>query len=113
MLSTQVPEPLRQRLGVEATSGLVDLYEAAQDEWRDDVLSIATDRFERRLAEETGKLRVEMAGMRNEMRDGFAGVRQDMAILKFDILKWVFLFWLGQAATFLGFLTMMMRAMER
>ena len=117
MLANQVPQPLHARLGPEATSGLLDLVEAAETEWREDVLTLATDRFERRLAEEWGKLRVEMAhlkaDLREEMHDGFASVRQDMAAMKFDILKWVFLFWIGQAATVLGFLAMIMRAMQR
>jgi hypothetical protein len=59
------------------------------------VLSISVDRFERRLAEEIGALRVDMA-------KEFAAVRIEMATLaastRADILKWSFLFWIGQFA---------------
>ena len=49
----------------------------ALSEWKKDVLESAADRFERRLTEENGKLRVDMAQM---------GSR---------IVRWIFVFWLG------------------
>lgn len=42
------------------------------------LLQVATDRFERRLAEETGKVRVDMA-------EGFGGLRADLANLRADM----------------------------
>ena len=47
-------------------------------EWKKDVLEIAADRFERRLSEETGKLRVDMAQMETRL------------------VRWMFILWLGQ-----------------
>lgn len=47
-------------------------------EWKKDVLESAADRFERRLTEETGKLRVDMAGMETRL------------------IRWMFVLWLGQ-----------------
>jgi hypothetical protein len=56
-------------------------------------------------------LRREMAGMRSdlrqellqgdaslqlEMREGFATIRQEMADQRFELLKWAFIFWVGQ-----------------
>ena len=46
------------------------------------VLQIATERFERRLAEEHGKTRVEMA-------NGFGSMRADMIDRNHELLKWV------------------------
>jgi len=47
------------------------------------ILDAATERFERRLAEENGKLRVEMAGgfgaLRTEMATGLGALRADTA----------------------------------
>lgn len=57
-------------------------------EWKKDVLESASDRFERRLTEETGKLRVEMARMETRL------------------VAWMFLFWLGQ----LGSMAALLRA---
>lgn len=49
----------------------------------DDVVLVVTERFERRLAEENGKLRVEMVTgfgeVRAEMTTGFGEVRAEMA----------------------------------
>lgn len=54
----------------------------AFSEWKKDVLESAADRFERRLTEETGKLRVEMARMETRL------------------IAWMFVFWLGQLGVF-------------
>lgn len=113
---------LRERLGEPATADLLDLFDRSHKEWLADVTGVVGDRFERRLVEETSKLRIEttqgFAAVRQEMTDGFAAVRQDMtngfaalrqemtdgfasirkelAEQRFEILKWVFLFWVGQ-----------------
>jgi hypothetical protein len=80
-----------------STGGLVQ----AQDErepldmnaWAAHVLSIAAERFERRLAEEIARLRVEL---RREMHEGFAAIRQEMATQRVELLKWSLMFWVGQ-----------------
>mgnify|MGYP001272927247 FL=1 len=77
--------------------------------------------LEQRLAESLGGLRGEMhegrAGLRSEMQDGlsslrgemhenlsslrgemhagFASLRSDMASMRADLMKWMFLFWVG------------------
>ncbi len=38
-----------------------------------------------------------------ELRAEIAGVRGKMSGLKAELIKWMFLFWLGTAATMLGF----------
>jgi hypothetical protein len=50
----------------------------AFSEWKKDVLESAADRFERRLTDETGKLRVDMARMETRL------------------IAWMFVLWLGQ-----------------
>lgn len=97
------PFALRTQLGDEGVSALL----AAQREWKEDVLTTATDRFERRLVDECAKLRVEMAGFRADLtsqiketevllRQDMMVVRQDMAGSRTDILRWAFAFWIGQ-----------------
>ena len=86
----------------------------------DEVLSVATDRFERRLAEECGKQRAETGQLRLEVVTQGAQIRADMAELRADIaeqsaaakvdaanrhrdlLKWALMFWMGQAAAVAG-----------
>lgn len=58
----------------------------------DDMLERATERFERRLAEECGKLRVEIASgngsLRAEMAQGFGALRAEMIDRNAELLKW-------------------------
>jgi hypothetical protein len=92
------------------------------------LLSLAAERFERRLAEEIGGFRVEVAqqfarmrvethdgdaALRVEMHDGFALVRQEMAGTRAELLKWSFLFWVGQVAAVAGLLAFMLRTSGR
>jgi hypothetical protein len=74
----------------------------------DDVtLQIVTERFERRLAEERGELRVEIANLagslrsemaggfgelRTEMSDGFGKLRTEMSDRHAELLKWGLIF---------------------
>ena len=87
---------------------------------RDDLLSAASDRFDRRLSDESGKLRTEIGGLRVDMvKQGseirleianlrlnmsqqFGASREQFAIFKSDaeekhrdLLKWALVFWVG------------------
>jgi hypothetical protein len=130
-----VPESLRERLGPEATSGLVELPGIAQREWSAEVIEVSVDRFERRLGAETAGVRHDMttgfaavrremtegfATLRQEMTEGFAQVRQEMtaefaavrremADMRFDLLKWSFVFWIGQVLAIAGIMSLMLR----
>ena len=90
----------------------------------DDVIVIVTERFERRLSEESGTLRVEMATefgkvrsevaaefgrVRAEMAAGFGGLRTELAQLRAemierngDLLKWMLVFGVTQTAAIVG-----------
>lgn len=88
------------------------------------MIGVVGDRFERRLIEETSKLRVDMtqgfAAVRQEMAQGFAALRQemaantaalrqDMADQRFEVLKWAFLFWVGQFFAVAGLMAVLLR----
>jgi hypothetical protein len=95
----QWPVELRQRLGDAGSVALADVLDE-----RDHVLtSMVTDRFERRLTEECGKLRAEVraeiATLHAELRADF---RIGLADVRADFIKWSFLFWIGQAVTVVG-----------
>jgi hypothetical protein len=87
-----VPDGLRRRLGDDAAFELLAMLHTAGSCWEDDVLTRATDRFGRMLAEETGKL------------------RQEIATSRVELLKWSFLFWVGQLAAMAGLLAFMLRS---
>jgi hypothetical protein len=98
-----MPAGVRERLGSDAAFELAEYLGREQDEWSEDVLSAAADRFECRLAGE-------MSGLRRELQAGLGGVRQEVATSRVEMLKWSFIFWIGQVAAIAGLLTMMLRA---
>ena len=124
MNGNAVPGVLRERLGPEATGGLLEVLEMAHREWRDDVIAVCAERFERRLVEETSKLHVAIvqgdaalrqemtamgADLRQEMTAMGADLRQEMSNGRFELLKWCFLFWMGQVVAVAGVMGLMLR----
>ena len=105
-MASRIPAVLRKPLGDDATFGLIELLDAERKEWSDQVLSVATDRFERRLTEEA-------AGLRREFHQGLTAVRQEIATTRIDMLKWSFLFWIGQVAAVGGLMAFMLRGAGR
>jgi len=88
-----VPGPLRVKLGQDGSDGLVDMFSLYHQ--------FATDRFERRLTEETSALRV-------EMHQGFATLRQEMAAMRVEWIKWSFVFWIGHLTITISVLALML-----
>jgi hypothetical protein len=115
--------------------GLQTFVEDAGSKWKDEVLALATERFNRRLGEEIGALRLGMAkefatvrvdtamefaavrvemaamgaGLRGEMAAMGAGIRTEMAETHFSMLKWAFLFWTGQFAAVSAMMAFLLR----
>jgi hypothetical protein len=79
------------RLGHDGARELSEMLDAGQQTWTQQVLTVITERFERRLLDECAKLRVELA------RD------------RFELMKWMFLFWIGQLAGMAAILNFMLR----
>lgn len=142
----RVPEALQEKLGVEATAGLLQLLDGTQREWRADVIAACTDRFERRLVEEIASVRIQIAeveasirrdmadmgasirremaemgaGIRGEVADMGAGLRREIIVMgtdlrlemasgRVELLKWCFLFWVGQVVAIGGLMGVMLR----
>ncbi|MGH7545781.1 MAG: LA_3696 family protein [Gemmatimonadota bacterium] len=82
----EVPETLRERLGAEGTRALVDLFNQAARETRDDVVVVAEERFARRVAE---------AETRFEARLGqeVGVLRREVAAAETRLIRWSFVFW--------------------
>jgi len=83
-----------------------------------DVIVIVTERFERRLSDESGKLRVDMATefgkVRAEMAVGFGDVRTEIAQLRAEMidrnadpLKWGLVFGVTQTAAIAGIVALL------
>ena len=106
METAGVPAALRERLGEEGSFGLVDLLDRTGREWKVDVPETAGDRFARALAEESARIRTLIVeqGARLEGR---------MADLRAELLKWSFLFWIGQVAAMAALLAFMLLGLPR
>jgi hypothetical protein len=88
----------------------------------DDIIQLTTEKFERRLAEECGGLRVDMANefgkvraemqrgfgdMRVEMHQGFGAIRVEMGDRNNELLKWALVFGATQTAAIAGVVAML------
>ena len=179
MDSTAVPMALKDRLGPEATEGLLRVLDQVRIDLREDVITACHERFERRLVEEVSGLRVqiaqaessirqdmtrlgadlrqeigavrtdlreeigtlrtdlrqeiaalgtelrqeigaertdlrrEIAALGTELRQEIAGVSSRMASDRFELLKWAFLFWIGQVVAIGTLFGVMMRISAR
>ncbi len=78
---------------------------------RKDAIAIAEERFERRLTEEVSRLdkRIteEISKLRVEMAEKFAQLETKMTSFKAEIIKWMFLFWLGQIVVVAGLIKLL------
>ena len=129
------PAALQTRLGPEATGGLLQLLHRSHLERRDDLIAACSERFERRLVEETSGLRVQlsqvessirqdMTAMRAELRGEIAqlgaSLRQDITTMgsdlrgeiasgRVDLFMWCFLVWIVQVLAIGGLLAVTLR----
>lgn len=75
-------------------SALAALYTMNDDE--EQLIERVTDRFERRLAEEFGNVRVEIASgqgsLRAEMAQGFGALRAEMIDRNAQLLRWLLVY---------------------
>src|SRR5436190_21103927 len=102
----RIPTALRGRLEDDATFGLVELLDSERKDWSEHVRSVASDRFERRLAQELGAFQAQISAALN---DGLTAIRQESAAARREMLKWSFVFWIGQVAAVAGLLAFMRR----
>lgn len=131
MAGSRIPAALRTRLGDEATFGLMELLDAERKGWSEEVLKSASNGFERRLSGEISVSRVEVRNVLHDgltavraeigsvrtdlthaLSDGLTSVRQELSTTRTEMLKWSFLFWVGQVAAIAGLLAFMLRGVR-
>ncbi len=134
----RVPAALSGRLGPDATNGLLQVLDRSHQEAREDVVTACTERFERRLVEETSGLRIQInqveatlrqdmttlgsslrlemttlgGSLRQEIADLGVSLRAEIASGRVEFIKWSFLFWIGQVLAMIGILGIMVRAIR-
>ena len=119
-----IPKVLRDKLGEDGAEALADLLSRSNLRVQEDVITLVSERFERRLAEELAKVRQEMADFRAEVKAEIAGVRAELkteiagvraelkteiAGVRADLIRWMFVFWVGQVAVLTGILVALLR----
>ena len=93
-----VPPPVRDKLGNAGSDGLMTMFAEAHrigEERLDRRIAQVSEHFEHRLKDEISQFRVEMV--------------ERISHLRFDLLKWNFLFWIGQLAALTGILSFLLR----
>ena len=68
-------------------------------------MTACTDRFDRRLAEETSGLRVQIVQSESTLR-------ADIAAGRVEFIKWSFVFWVGQVLAVAGIMTVLLRVLR-
>jgi hypothetical protein len=91
---------LRERLGDDTTKALTEYVELSGDEWRGRVLEVCGERVEGRM---------HLYADRSEVVDGFARIATQMAVMKIEILRWSFAFWVGQILVIAALMAVMIK----
>jgi len=120
----KIPEILRQKLSDNGADALVDLLSEVEKGSRDNAIVLVEEKFERRLSEENAKLdkriteeiakldkriteikaelteRIteEIAKLDKGITEIKAELTERIIETKAEIIKWMFLFWVGQVA---------------
>src|SRR4051812_29513496 len=104
---------LRDKLGPEATQDLSHAF----DEVQQAMLTMTAERFEGRLTAVGSELRGEMArmdsGLRIALTDGLAKIRLDLSDSRADVLRWSFIFWIGQFTATVALMVLLLRLSGR
>lgn len=104
MRPVSVPTAVSERLGGSASAALIEWLDEHTRVSTEYVMGQCAERFERRLVEETSKLRVDIAQLR-------ADLREEMTSNRFELLKWAFIFWVGQFVSVAGIVGLMLRTL--
>ncbi|MBC8180420.1 hypothetical protein H8E88_04775 [candidate division KSB1 bacterium] len=108
-----VEKPLRDSLGNDAAiDSLIRLLNESREEQKKDIIEFVEEKFERRLSEEIGGLEVRLS---EKIVSGDSNLSERISRLegsldakinasKAEIIKWMFIFWVGQVGMILGIL---------
>jgi len=87
-----------ERFGDELVNELVEWFNMVDSTYRGDLRELNELNFARFDA----KLEQRLAEVRTELRQAVAELRTDLATQRADLIKWMFLFWVGNVATTAG-----------
>jgi len=104
-----VEKPLRDSLGNDAAiDSLIRLLNESREEQKKDIVEFVEEKFERRLSGEIGGLEVRLSEKINSVDKRLSKLEGSLdakiSASKAEIIKWMFIFWVGQVGMILGFL---------
>ncbi|MDQ7039348.1 MAG: hypothetical protein Q9M35_00210 [Rhodothermus sp.] len=121
-----IPKVLREKLGDEGVEALIALLNEAAHHERNNLLGILEERFGRRvveegkrlehciteasarldnrITEEVAKLQQQIAAVDNRITAEMAKMDKRIAEVRADLIRWMFLFWVGQLGTLVAIL---------
>jgi hypothetical protein len=103
-----VEKPLKDKLGDDAVDSLIRLINESQTEQKAGVLEFVEEKFERRLTKEIGKINermtLEISKVNERLTQETGKLDIKIENTRADLIKWMFIFWIGQVAALLGIL---------
>lgn len=103
-----VPKSLREKLGDEGSDALIEMFNQAQAGQKADIIEVVEEKFERRLTEEISGVNHRIEQLRAELKEDNASLRAELSekisSSHANLIKWMFIFWVGQVVTILGVL---------
>jgi gas vesicle protein len=122
-----VEKPLKDKLGDEGVDSLIRLLNQSQQNQKQDLMVYLEEKYEHRLGEEVGAISVTIAetekrldnriteeiGKVNEritkeiadVKVEISNVRSDASKNHANLIKWMFIFWMGQVIALVGILS--------
>jgi hypothetical protein len=101
---------LRTKVGDDGFLELVEMLDSGGNQWKKDVLEIVTDRFERRLTEEIGAVRLEIASVRVEIAAMRREITDENAAGRLSMIRWMFGFFVVNLSVMVSLVGMILRA---
>ena len=93
-----IPRILQEKLTEEGADALVQILDKVEEHSQSRTLETAEGRFEKQLETVKAELKVEIANVKAELKVEIANVEK-------HLVKWMFIFWIGQFASIVGILT--------
>ncbi|MEW6200787.1 MAG: hypothetical protein AB1546_02350 [bacterium] len=111
------PKVLREKLGEDGVDALIDLVNKANEKQKEDVLVFVEEKFEGRLTVTEEKFEGKLSIMEEKFDNRLSLVEEKferrlsevkselelkMERIRTDLIKWMFIFWVGQTGVIIG-----------
>ncbi len=119
-----LPGSLRNKLGDEASEALINMFNEYGQGQKEDVIEAVEQRFEKTVVQVKSELKIEIEQVKSELKIEIEQVKAELKIeieqvkaelkidiarveikleqIKTDLIRWLFLFWIGQMGVVIG-----------